>query len=136
MSPAGYHFCKPAKSRVSVHLIDGYPRTGRIALHRQKRSQGRRTFIKRAGIAARFNGRAEAFNHFAQDAHFNRGRYRAMEDEWARAKRAGKRVTVRIVPRYTGTSIRPSVIDIWFTIDDREHSQKIPNERTEPSHAK
>ncbi|MHA6723215.1 hypothetical protein [Sphingomonas sp. RS2018] len=36
----------------------------------------------------------EAFNHFAQDATFNRGRYRSLEDEWARDKRAGRTVAV------------------------------------------
>jgi hypothetical protein len=30
-------------------------------------------------IAARFNGPSEAFNHFAQDANFNRGGYRVLE---------------------------------------------------------
>lgn len=56
-------------------------------------------------IAARFNGPTEAFNHFAQDANFNRGGYRLLEDEWARDKRAGKTVTVRIVPRLEGGSV-------------------------------
>ncbi|MEI5688017.1 DNA/RNA non-specific endonuclease [Sphingomonas kyungheensis] len=35
-------------------------------------------------IATRFNGPSDAFNHFAQDANFNRGRYRRLEDQWAR----------------------------------------------------
>lgn len=35
-------------------------------------------------VASRFNGPTEAFNHFAQDANFNRGGYRVLEDEWAR----------------------------------------------------
>ena len=37
-------------------------------------------------IARRFNGPTEAFNHFAQDANFNRGEYRALENIWAGAK--------------------------------------------------
>jgi hypothetical protein len=32
-------------------------------------------------IAARFGGPREWFNHFAQDANFNRGEYRKMEDQ-------------------------------------------------------
>lgn len=36
-------------------------------------------------IAARFNGPREWFNHFAQDANFNRGSYRALEDKWVKA---------------------------------------------------
>jgi hypothetical protein len=87
-------------------------------------------------IAARFNGPTEAFNHFAQDANFNRGSYRALEDQWAKAKRAGKKVTVRIVPYYARLSIRPSTIDVWFTIDGHEESLKFPNGPAEKSRVK
>ena len=87
-------------------------------------------------IAARFNGPTEAFNHFAQDANFNRGSYRALEDQWAKAKRAGKKVTVRIVPYYARSSIRPSTIDVWFTIDGHEESLKFPNGPAEKSRVK
>lgn len=87
-------------------------------------------------IAARFNGPTEAFNHFAQDANFNRGGYRVLEDEWARDRRAGTAVTVKIVPRFDGTSVRPSVIDVWWTVDGNEKSLKFPNERSERSRGK
>jgi len=40
-------------------------------------------------------------------------------------------VTVRIVPRFPGGSARPSAIDIWWTVDGVEKSQKLPNERSE-----
>lgn len=40
-------------------------------------------------IAARFDGPTEAFNHFAQNTSFDRGGYRVLEDQWARAKRGG-----------------------------------------------
>ncbi len=81
-------------------------------------------------IAARFEGPTEAFNHFAQDANFNRGGYRVLEDEWARGKRAGKRIVVKIVPYYD-RGARPSVIDVWFTLDGVPKSQKFPNEPKE-----
>jgi hypothetical protein len=42
-------------------------------------------------IAARFNGPSDAFNHFAQDANFNRGLYRRLKDQWATALRPIKR---------------------------------------------
>ena len=87
-------------------------------------------------IAARFNGPTEAFNHFAQDANVNRGGYRVLEDEWARDKRAGRAVAVKIVPRFDGASVRPSVIDVWWTVDGKEKSLKFPNERSEKSHGK
>jgi len=79
-------------------------------------------------IAARFNGPTDAFNHFAQDANFNRGRYRALEDEWARDKKTGKSVFVKIAPTYTGKSQRPSAINIWFTVNGRTKSLQLPNE--------
>lgn len=82
-------------------------------------------------IAARFNGPTEAFNHFAQDANFNRGRYRALEDQWAREKRAGKRVTVKIVPTYNGASQRPTTINVWFTVNGQVSSVRFPNEPQE-----
>lgn len=87
-------------------------------------------------IARRFNGPKDAFNHFAQDPNFNRGRYRALEDEWARAKRGGKQVWVKIAPVYEGSSKRPSVINVWFTIDGHPKSEKFPNERKDTSRGK
>lgn len=78
-------------------------------------------------IAPRFNGPTDAFNHFAQDSSVNRGRYRALEDQWARAKRAGHAVTVRIAPSFRGPSKRPSALNIWFDIDGDNESIKLPN---------
>ncbi len=63
-------------------------------------------------IAARFNGPTDAFNHFAQDANFNRGSYRVLEDRWANEIKSGKQVTVRITPSYDGASKRPAMIDV------------------------
>jgi hypothetical protein len=79
-------------------------------------------------IAHRFNGPSDAFNHFAQAANFNRGRYRALEEEWARARRSNRRVIVVIVPSYNGLSRRPSAINVWYTIDGERKSQRFPNE--------
>jgi hypothetical protein len=82
-------------------------------------------------IAARFNGPTEAFNHFAQDANFNRGDYRLLEDEWARDKRAGRAVSVKIVPQFDGGSARPSTINVWWTVDNSKNSARFSNERSE-----
>lgn len=87
-------------------------------------------------IAARFEGATDAFNHFAQDANFNRGRYRALEDQWARAKRAGRNVTVTIVPSYNDASKRPAMIDISFTINGHKQSVKLANESREKPRGK
>lgn len=45
-------------------------------------------------IAARFDGPTDAFNHFAQDANFNRGEYRRLEDQWRR--KSGRDGTSRL----------------------------------------
>lgn len=79
-------------------------------------------------VAARFNGPTDAFNHFAQDGNFNRGRYRALEDQWARALKKGQSITVTIIPTYIGSSKRPSEIDVWFVIDGIVRSVNFPNE--------
>ncbi|MCW4463752.1 DNA/RNA non-specific endonuclease [Sphingomonas sp. BT-65] len=57
--------------------------------------------------AARFNGPLDSFNHFAQDANFNRGAYRAMEQEWDKDLLAGRKVFGSIKLFYRGTSKRP-----------------------------
>ena len=87
-------------------------------------------------IAARFNGPKEAFNHFAQDRSVNRGRYRRFEEQWARAKRAGHRVSVKIVPNYERSSRRPRMINVWFSIDGNRQSDQFPNSATGGKHAK
>lgn len=83
-------------------------------------------------IAARFNGPREWFNHFAQDANFNRGAYRAIEDEWAKAIRSGQRVFVDIVPHYHGTSMRPYELVVAWYVDGQRTFQTFPNESTRP----
>ncbi|RIA35447.1 LysM domain-containing protein [Hephaestia caeni] len=79
-------------------------------------------------IAARFNGPSDAFNHFAQDANFNRGIYRAMEDGWAASVRAGHRVMVDIVPHYDGLSLRPDRIKVTWFVDGEKRSRTFENE--------
>ncbi|PWG03879.1 hypothetical protein DF286_06295 [Sphingosinicella humi] len=131
-------------------MIDAQQRTRRVsgALTLNDEQRRSRTAQAQAGgqdrrssddgghyIARRFDGPTEAFNHFAQDSRFNRGRYRAVEEQWARAKRAGKHVTVKIVPVYNGRSLRPAAINVWFWIDGEQRSLKFPNERQEADRA-
>jgi hypothetical protein len=116
--------------RVSGVLVLAPPQPRSRSL--QRRAGGSDRLAKDDGghyIAPRFNGPTEAFNHFAQDASVNRGKYRALEDQWARAKKAGSAVTVKIVPNFGGTSQRPRTIDVVFTINGLENSVKLPNER-------
>jgi LysM repeat protein len=127
--------------------IDADKRTrhvnGEITLQSQPRSRSAQTNAgkpdRRASddgghyIAARFNGPREWFNHFAQDANFNRGAYRALEDRWARLVRSGKRVFVDIVPDYRGSSIRPYLLTVSWIVDGEEHLHDFPNERSRGS---
>ena len=80
-------------------------------------------------IAARFNGPSDWFNHFAQDASFNRGEYRALEDAWAKGLRAGHRVSVNIVPHYRGFSTRPYKLSVTWEIDGKRLTREFRNER-------
>lgn len=79
-------------------------------------------------IAARFNGPSESFNHFAQDANFNRGAYRAMEDSWARDLQAGRNVLVEITPKYAGTSKRPNSVHVIWYVDGQKNFHNFPNQ--------
>lgn len=87
-------------------------------------------------IARRFNGPPDDFNLFPQDSNFNRGTYRLLEEQWARAKRAGKNVEIEIVPRFEAGSKRPTELDVFFAIDGNRKSFKLPNEKQEKSGAK
>ncbi len=78
-------------------------------------------------IAARFEGPSDAFNHFAQNANFNRGAYRVLEDKWADALRAGDKVFVNIVPHYLGTSKRPDWIDVSWSVNGKRYKTKFAN---------
>ena len=80
-------------------------------------------------IATRFNGPREKFNHFAQDSNVNRGRYRALEAEWARQLAQGKKVKVDIRPQYEGSSVRPHRIDTIWYINGVRHSIKLSNKK-------
>lgn len=80
-------------------------------------------------IAVRFNGPREKFNHFAQDANFNRGQYRALEDQWAKAVARGEKVLVDLKPEYRGSSQRPSSILIVWTTGTSRKRMRLKNER-------
>lgn len=103
---------------------------------RSRTAQGRAGGLERRAsddgghyIGARFNGPTDAFNHFAQDASFNRGAYRALEDKWAKARREGRKVTVTILPRYAGGSVRPSSVEVRFVIDGVARGTTFSNEK-------
>lgn len=146
---AGQSVPAPREPRLTVrkngleYSIDAHARTrrvsGEIKLLPQPRSRSaqanagkpdrRRTDDGGHYIAARFNGPRDVFNHFAQDANFNRGAYRAIGDRWASAVRAGKRVFVDIVPHYRGASMRPYLLSITWTEGGAKFRRRLPNEK-------
>lgn len=129
---SGYEFSIDAHAR--TRLVSGEIRLQPES--RSRRSQANAGIPDRRDsddgghfIAARFNGPREWFNHFAQDANFNRGVYRSIEDEWAKAVRAGRRVFVEIVPHYRGVSMRPHRLDIVWFIDGERFYRGLPNDK-------
>lgn len=78
-------------------------------------------------IARRFNGPTIDYNHFAQDANFNRSAYAKLENEWSAAKRGGHQVQVDIVPSYEGVSRRPYAITVNYSIDGYSRRRVFPN---------
>lgn len=146
---------RPSSPRVTVsrndynYEIDAHARTrritGEIRLQTQQRSRSTQANAGKPDrrssdhgghfIAARFNGSSEWFNHFAQDANFNRSAYQSLEIAWANAIRSGKRVFVDIVPFYRGTSMRPYKLRVTYIVDGKRAIRNYPNERAGQSHA-
>jgi predicted ribonuclease toxin of YeeF-YezG toxin-antitoxin module len=87
-------------------------------------------------IARRFNGPTDAFNHFAQNANFNRGGYRVLEDKWAKDIKEGKKVYVTITPSYDGASKRPNTITVLYTVDGVRNVRPFANNSKGVSHGK
>jgi hypothetical protein len=87
-------------------------------------------------IARRFDGPTDTFNHFAQDANFNRGGYRVLESGWANDIKAGKQVYVAITPTYDGSSKRPSAIRVVYSVNGSRETRTFPNGSKGKSHGK
>ena len=79
-------------------------------------------------IATRFDGTAEGVNLVPQDPNLNRGAWKRMENEWARALQEGKQVKVDVEISYPpGTTSRPGAFDVTYWIDEIEHSLTFRN---------
>ena len=53
------------------------------------------------------------------NANLNRGEWKQMENEWAKALRKGKTVKVEIEPLYESTDIRPNRFRVSDSIDNK-----------------
>lgn len=116
--------------------VNGEPRLGPVAARSRRAQREAGGKDRRATddgghyIAARFNGPSDWFNHFAQDANFNRGTYKTLENGWAKELRAGHKVFVDIAPHYSGLSTRPDSLTVTWFVDGKRYSRGLPNERT------
>ena len=70
-------------------------------------------------IASIFNGPGEKLNLIPQNSNLNRGAWKNMEKEWAKALKEGKEVKVNIKPVYTGNSSRPDSFKVSYSIDGK-----------------
>jgi hypothetical protein len=78
-------------------------------------------------VAREFGGPDKDFNHFAQDANFNRSGYRKLETMWGKLTRAGKKVTFSIIPRYPPGSTRPSEVEVKYFDGKNTHTRRFAN---------
>jgi filamentous hemagglutinin len=78
-------------------------------------------------IATLFGGAGEKINLVPQLATVNRGEFRVMEGEWARAVLEGKTVKVEVVPLYAGANKTPTEIVARWWIDGVPAQKRFPN---------
>ena len=78
-------------------------------------------------IATRFLGPEDAFNIVAGNANLNLSAYKKLENTWARALKEGKNVNVKITPVYESNSLRPSKLDIRYSINGERFFDSLQN---------
>ncbi len=79
-------------------------------------------------VATQLGGPGERINLVPQNINLNRGRWRVMENRWAKAAAEGKTVEVEIDIIYEGNSKRPSKFIVYETIDGVENPVPIEHE--------
>jgi hypothetical protein len=78
-------------------------------------------------IATLFGGAGERINLVPQLATVNRGEFREMERQWARAVLEGKKVTVEVTPVYSASSSVPIDLIARWWIDGVESIKRFQN---------
>ncbi|MNV14085.1 putative ribonuclease YeeF [compost metagenome] len=68
-------------------------------------------------IGDRFGGSPKLDNIVNQSRLTNTSTYKSLENQWAKALKEGKSVTVRIRPLYSGSSARPGSLRVDYVID-------------------
>lgn len=78
-------------------------------------------------IGDRFGGSPKLDNIVSQSASTNTGPYKRLENEWAKAIKNGKNVSVKITPNYSGASSRPNSFTIEQVIDGKTKRVRLKN---------
>lgn len=68
-------------------------------------------------IASIFNGPGEKINLVPMDGNLNKGVWKQMENDWAKALKDGKEINVKIEPIYKGNSLSPESFNVTYSID-------------------
>ena len=77
-------------------------------------------------IANRFGGEGDE-NLVAQDEILNKGPYKRLESEWAKAVENSNEVYVKVEPEYRGESERPDKFRVSYTINGEKHKRVFTN---------
>jgi len=78
-------------------------------------------------IGDRFGGSNKLDNLISQDSHINQVEYKKLENEWEKALKEGKSVSVDIEVQYEGDSKRPTGFNVTYIIDGEVTMKYIPN---------
>lgn len=77
----------------------------------------------------RFGGSPEIDNLVSQLSGVNLSDYKKMENQWAKALKAGEDVSVNVKVNYVGDSLRPDSFEVGYSIDGDYTKQFIKNMR-------
>jgi predicted ribonuclease toxin of YeeF-YezG toxin-antitoxin module len=76
-------------------------------------------------IASMFGGSGNIDNLVPMNKNLNQGEWKKMENRWIRALEEGKKVQVKIKPKYSGDSQRPDRFEIRYKIGEQDWERNI-----------
>ncbi len=129
--PEGYRYLTDGQGRVSEIHASLVPGAGERSASLQRAAGGLSRLSTDEGghlIAVRFKGPAHEANTIAQDVKLNRGKWRSLENNWAKDLDQGKRIDVRIELTYPPGSARPSDLNVHYQVDGQDFRQAFSNE--------
>jgi len=75
----------------------------------------------------RFGGSKDLDNLVSQSKDVNLSQYKKIENQWAKALKEGKKVSVETNVKYDRNSLRPSKFEVKYTIDGKSYRKNILN---------